>query len=436
VSAWDHRQIVEGTHRAVQIVYLDQNKWIDLSRAVKYPADYPELRTVLEVLIEEAKAGRLVVPLTQTNIYETHKINDPQRRYDLAHVQVTLSQGRIFRGRHKRLETEVTDVLRGAYGLEPAEHAPQWFLSNIFFEATLEWKDPRLVPISERVMEAIKKEPPRYLFEYLMLTPELPPNALEITAEALCRAGGKWTATRKDEKQFEWKERCDDGWPKYALRNAGAVRKMIQGRIVAVNGPHAYGPKLYEALRVTKRKVAQMKTTLTLPDDKTAALLCIAEKFHPILNFLNAVRSGAKTDDSESARTYHNMVPIYASQLAGLVATEVPDADAIIAAPSSRTDVDPYRAAIVRRSSGLLDLSSSMTRSGSVKAADNETTLEQVIESFSYKATGKEGSLNSLVIVDETVGRGKTVAAMLHHLRAAGLPEDCKVTVVVALANN
>jgi hypothetical protein len=156
----------------VQIIYLDQNKWIDLSRAVKDPAGYPELRTVLEVLVEEAKARRIVMPLTQTNIYETHKINDPQRRHDLAYVQATLSQGRVFRGRHKRLKTEVTDVLRIAYGLEPAEHPPHWFLSDVFFEATLEWKDPRLVPISERVMEAIQKEPPRHLFEYLMLTPE------------------------------------------------------------------------------------------------------------------------------------------------------------------------------------------------------------------------------------------------------------------------
>jgi hypothetical protein len=29
--------IVEGAYRAVQIIYLDQNKWIDPARAVKYP---------------------------------------------------------------------------------------------------------------------------------------------------------------------------------------------------------------------------------------------------------------------------------------------------------------------------------------------------------------------------------------------------------------
>jgi Aldehyde dehydrogenase family len=123
----------------VQIVYLDQNKWIDLSRAVKHPADYPELRTVLEALVEEATAGRIVVPLTQTNIYETHKINDPERRHDLAYVQATLSQGRVFRGRHKRLETEVTAVLRGAYGLVGAlwiNEATRFRLDNYPFGGT------------------------------------------------------------------------------------------------------------------------------------------------------------------------------------------------------------------------------------------------------------------------------------------------------------
>jgi hypothetical protein len=80
----------------VQIVYLDQNKWIDLSRAVKYPADYPEQRTVLEVSVEEAKAGRIAVPLTLTNIYETRKINDPERGRGLAYVQATFEPGSGF----------------------------------------------------------------------------------------------------------------------------------------------------------------------------------------------------------------------------------------------------------------------------------------------------------------------------------------------------
>jgi hypothetical protein len=156
-----------------KIVYLDQNKWIDLARAVKDPDGYPEHYSVLEKLVEGAKAGRLIVPLTRTNIYETHKISDPGRRHDLAFTQVTLSQGRVFRGRHKRLEVEATDVMRRAYGLEPWPRAPHWFLSNVFFEATVEWENKRLGgKVSPRVFEAMQQDPPRSLYDYLMNTPE------------------------------------------------------------------------------------------------------------------------------------------------------------------------------------------------------------------------------------------------------------------------
>lgn len=156
-----------------KIIYLDQNKWIDVARAVKDPDGYPEHYAVLEKLVEGSKAGRLIVPLTQTNIYETHKISDAGRRHDLAFTQATLSQGRVFRGRHKRLEVEATDVMRRAYGLDPLPRAPNWFLSKVFFEATVEREDDRLGGIvSSRVFEAIQRNPPHFLYNYLMNTPE------------------------------------------------------------------------------------------------------------------------------------------------------------------------------------------------------------------------------------------------------------------------
>lgn len=155
----------------MKIIYLDQNKWIEIARAVKFPAQHPEVHSVLEVLIREADAGRIAVPLTNANIYETHKIDKLERRIELAYVQATLSQGLVFRGRRKRLEVEISDVLRKAYGLEPLPKASNWFLSNVFFESTLEWNDPRNLEISERVIDAIRNDPPRFLFDYLVATP-------------------------------------------------------------------------------------------------------------------------------------------------------------------------------------------------------------------------------------------------------------------------
>ncbi|MGH6709855.1 MAG: hypothetical protein ACREEK_12875, partial [Bradyrhizobium sp.] len=138
-----------------KILYLDQNKWIELAQGQKSPTDYPAQHKVLGFLVEEANAGRLIVPLTATNLYETQKVNIKERRDHLAWVQSTLSQGMVFRGRYKRLEVEVIDHLRSGHGLEPLTREPRWFLSNVFFECTAEIGDTRIPQPSQRVLDVI-----------------------------------------------------------------------------------------------------------------------------------------------------------------------------------------------------------------------------------------------------------------------------------------
>lgn len=114
-----------------------------------------------------------MLPLTASNIYETHKIADPDRRHDLAYVQSVLSRGFVFRGRHKRLEVEIARLVKAVYGVPAAEPSWQWFLSDIFFEAFAERTDKRLgVEISGRVFAAICSRPSEALYNYLAATPE------------------------------------------------------------------------------------------------------------------------------------------------------------------------------------------------------------------------------------------------------------------------
>lgn len=156
-----------------RIVYLDQNKWIALARAAKYPRESLENRAVLEFLCSDIEAGRIILPLTATNVYETHKINSFERRFDLAYCQVALSEGMVFRGRYKRLEFEVTDAVRRAYGLPCAQREENWFLSNIFYESTAEWNDPRLGPaVSQKLVNLVRDDPKGFLFRFWMETPE------------------------------------------------------------------------------------------------------------------------------------------------------------------------------------------------------------------------------------------------------------------------
>lgn len=157
----------------MRIVYLDQNKWIELAKSAKEPDKYPELATLLHTMIKDVQAGGLILPLTLSNIYETHKINDASRRHDLASLQALLSRGLVFRGRYRRLEAELADLLRAIYALPAETRDPLWFLSNIFFEAFAEVGDPRLkFTVSDGLLNFLRKHPAYGLYDYLFALPE------------------------------------------------------------------------------------------------------------------------------------------------------------------------------------------------------------------------------------------------------------------------
>jgi hypothetical protein len=156
-----------------RIVYLDQNKWIELARAEKAPSDYPDHFALLERLRNEFAAGQALFPLSAANIFETFKIGDPRRRNTLATLQATLSGGLVFRGRYRRLEEELSAFLAVAYDLEPKSKAPFWFLSNLFYEAFSESDDVRLTPRpSGRLIEFIRQHPATALRDYLTTAPD------------------------------------------------------------------------------------------------------------------------------------------------------------------------------------------------------------------------------------------------------------------------
>ncbi len=93
------------------VLYLDQNKWVDLARGEARPTDHADFSTILERIRQLVSEGRLVVPLTQSNLYETHKINDPVRRNQLAKLQASISQGWVFRSLTALFRAQLGDFL-------------------------------------------------------------------------------------------------------------------------------------------------------------------------------------------------------------------------------------------------------------------------------------------------------------------------------------
>jgi hypothetical protein len=170
------------------------------------------------------------------------------------------------------------------------------------------------------------------------------------------------------------------------------------------------------------------KEEFTLPTGETVSLIYGAKHPGKGTTYLNAVRMGPVDEQSGMAVEYHGMARAYSWELAAQVKDEVPDFDAVVSPPSSRQDAHPYREAVLRERSAR-DLTPNFSRKGEVKIGHNDTTLEQAIDELIYTRNDTESGIKSLVIVDESIASGKTVAAILYHMRKAGLPDGCKVTV-------
>jgi hypothetical protein len=84
---------VEGTGIVTAlVVYLDQNKWIELARARHGSASDSSVLKVLAMLQDAVSAGRVVLPLSGTHYLETWHRTSWSSRHDLARTMRDLSQ--------------------------------------------------------------------------------------------------------------------------------------------------------------------------------------------------------------------------------------------------------------------------------------------------------------------------------------------------------
>lgn len=142
---------------------IDQNKWIELDEARRDPARFPAAYKVLEFLVHEVDRGRLSVPLFQSNIYETHRIDNCLRRESRAHIQCAMSNGRVVRCLSQRRSVEVRRVLAKHFKKQFFEPPSNWFVSKRFWDAAGSITEE----VSRAVIEYVELNPAGALFSYL-----------------------------------------------------------------------------------------------------------------------------------------------------------------------------------------------------------------------------------------------------------------------------
>lgn len=92
-------------------VYLDQNKWIDLAKAVYRPDAKPAERENAERLQRAVEAGRLRCPVSEVHLMEAYRIGDRERRLRLASVFAAFSGGWFIASRQARVSHELDAAL-------------------------------------------------------------------------------------------------------------------------------------------------------------------------------------------------------------------------------------------------------------------------------------------------------------------------------------
>lgn len=102
------------------VVYLDQNKWIDLARASYGKIQDENIRQVLDWLRATTQQGNVVLPLSSVHYLELHKRKDPGSRARLGAFMWELSRGHTLRAWGDILKHELQAALaRRRKAVEP-----------------------------------------------------------------------------------------------------------------------------------------------------------------------------------------------------------------------------------------------------------------------------------------------------------------------------
>ncbi|MFK3647379.1 hypothetical protein ACI2IY_02945 [Lysobacter enzymogenes] len=140
---------------SVDIVYIDQNKWIDLARVHSQAVVSGGIYELYGRLTRAVEEGRVIFPLSVSHIIETSKRNDPVSRQHLAETQAKFSRGYAYRSRKGRLLVEVREALGRLLGLNIPEMSQNWVLACGFLQAFEELDELVAPPQSVRLIEAI-----------------------------------------------------------------------------------------------------------------------------------------------------------------------------------------------------------------------------------------------------------------------------------------
>jgi hypothetical protein len=113
-------------------IYLDQNKWIDLSRAYYDMTEGQKFKRILDKIQKGISNKKIICPLSFEHVFETRKKKDLTRRKRLATVMSEISQGNTISPQSIMRKWELSRAL-GDLFQKPSIYMPSAFGVGIPF---------------------------------------------------------------------------------------------------------------------------------------------------------------------------------------------------------------------------------------------------------------------------------------------------------------
>ena len=105
------------------IIYLDQNKWIDLSRAYYGMAEGKKFQGILSKVQSAVSSKNAIFPLSFQHYFETNKSSNLEQRRRLARVMAEISQGICISPQERMMQWELERSLGKLFN-EPIPELP------------------------------------------------------------------------------------------------------------------------------------------------------------------------------------------------------------------------------------------------------------------------------------------------------------------------
>ena len=106
--------------------------------------------------------------------------------------------------------------------------------------------------------------------------------------------------------------------------------------------------------------------------------------------------------------------------------------DTLVVIPSSCNDMAPYLET-VKQTHRMRDISSLFRKAADYRARDCKAGMDEVVKNINYQSDQLENEINGLLILDDSVGTGKTVNSIILHLLKNGMGKDVPILVATPL---